>query len=82
MLIELEQGKIDQCMDAIFELDKLARVLPGMVPIDEDQVYYAVRGIAGRMLRLTGVLMSALQNDEMTEGQMESILSLSGSSQG
>lgn len=78
----LDTQRVDMCMDAVYELDKLARIIPDMVPLDEDQAHYAVRGIAGRMLRLTHVLMGALQKGEITNDEMESILELSGSSQG
>lgn len=52
-------------MEALWELDTLASVLPSVVPhIDEDQgPHYAVRGIAGRLKVLSQVLMSALDDD-------------------
>lgn len=48
--------------DAVYEIDKLARILPSLVPIDEDQAHYAVKGIGGRLLRLTSALMEGLDN--------------------
>ena len=68
--------RIGLCFDATYEIDKLARVLPGMVPLDEDQAHYAVRAIAGRLLRLTHVLMSALGDDMETVADMRAILFL------
>lgn len=64
--MELNEERATLLLDAVCELDMLARLLPGMVPLDEDQAHYAVRGISGRMLRLTHVLMGGLQKDEIT----------------
>jgi hypothetical protein len=52
-------------MEAVWELDALATVLPTVVPhIEEDQgPHYAVRGIAARLKVLSQVLMSALDDD-------------------
>lgn len=78
----LDEERISLLLDAVYEADKLARILPDMVPLDEDQAHYAVRAIAGRLLRLTHVLMSGLQEGEITNEKMDSILSFSGCSQG
>lgn len=51
-------------LDAVWELDKLGRLMPGLVPLDSGQAHYAVKGLAGRMIRLTGALMRALDEDE------------------
>lgn len=48
-------------LEAVWELDKLGRVLPNLVPLDDDQNHYAVKGVAGRMVRLTSALMDGLQ---------------------
>lgn len=52
-------------MEAVWELDALASVLPTLVPhLEEDQApHYAVRGIAGRLKVLADVLMSAVDDD-------------------
>lgn len=52
-------------MEAVWELDALATVLPTVVPnLEEEQgPHYAVRGIAGRLKVLSHVLMSALDDD-------------------
>jgi hypothetical protein len=51
-------------LDAVWELDKLGRLMPGLVPLDSGQAHYAVKGLAGRMIRLTGALMRALDEEE------------------
>ncbi|MBK6869390.1 MAG: hypothetical protein IPG98_16315 [Burkholderiales bacterium] len=47
----------DLYMEIAWELDKVARVLPELVPLEDDQLHFVVRAFAGRMLRLTSVLM-------------------------
>ncbi|WP_397474217.1 hypothetical protein [Pusillimonas sp.] len=51
------------CLEGVWELDKIARTLPDMVTLDENQEYFIVRAMAGRMLRLTSMLMSAISDD-------------------
>jgi hypothetical protein len=54
------------CLEGVYELDKIARVLPQLVPLDDDQNHYAVKALAGRMLRLTSMLMSGMDEYEAT----------------
>jgi len=54
------------CLEGVYELDKIARVLPGLVPLEDDQNHYAVKALAGRMLRLTHMLMLGLDEHEAT----------------
>lgn len=53
------------CLEAAWELEALAYLLPDLVPnIDEAHgAYHAVRGIAGRIVDLSNVLMAALGDD-------------------
>ena len=46
--------------EAAWELDELARILPDVVPLAEDSGHFVVRGIAGRLLRLSSVIQSVL----------------------
>ena len=48
--------------------------MPGLVPIDDDQAHYAVRGICGRVLRLTSLLMDGLGDKAVSNEDMERIL--------
>lgn len=52
------------CIEAAWEIEALARVLPDLVPIDESGAHYVVRAIASRLLRLSSVLQSAMQGEE------------------
>lgn len=63
-----DEDRVKLCLAAVGELDKIARMLPGQVPLDEGQAHYAVKALAGRMLRLTGALLSGLGDEcEATE---------------
>ena len=76
------QARRDELVREIsYELDKIARTLPEIVPLDADQVHFLVRAMAGRMLRLTSVLMEIGQ-DERDIGELESVVTLQGFSQG
>lgn len=44
-------------LNVAWELDKIARTMPDLVPVDDDQTHYIIRALAGRMLRLTNALM-------------------------
>ena len=80
--MQIDDHRTRLLRSAVYEMDKLVRLLPDMVPLDEDQAHYAVRGIAGRMLRLTHVLMGALEDDEITDKEIAGILHFDGASQG
>lgn len=69
-------------LQAVYELDKLARVLPSLVPVDEDQHHYAVKGVAGRMLRLTSVLLSGLDDDQVHASDIQGIVNFTATGQG
>lgn len=79
---QLDDERLSLCLSAVWELDKIGRTLPGIVPLDEEQTHYAVKAFAGRMLRLTSALMDALQ-DETSNKEIAKIVDFSeGTSQG
>lgn len=51
------------CLEGVWELDKIARTLPDLVTLEDNQEYFIVRALAGRMLRLTSMLMSAFDDE-------------------
>lgn len=54
------------CLELAWEIDALARVLPGLVPCVADGTpdpHFVVRAMAGRLLRLSGVLMGMADNE-------------------
>ena len=57
-------------LQAAFELEALAGILPGLVP-DHEPSHLTVRGIAGRIRSLSGVLMSGLSDDSEPVAHLE-----------
>jgi len=59
------------CLEGVWELEKIAKTLPDLVSMREDGEHFIVRALAGRMLQLTGTLMSALDEDYITTKELE-----------
>ena len=57
------------CLELAWEMDALARVLPGLVPSVDGSTdpHFVVRAMAGRLLRLSGVLMGMVDNEALDE---------------
>lgn len=73
-VLQIDRERMDLILDAAYEADKIARTLPNLVPLDGDQTHYAVKAMAGRLLRLTSVFMSTLSEDEMPTKKMAAIV--------
>ncbi|PJC21604.1 MAG: hypothetical protein CO065_02380 [Comamonadaceae bacterium CG_4_9_14_0_8_um_filter_57_21] len=60
--VTLSRERLTVCLTVAWELEALAMVLPGIVPLDASHggSHYVVRGMAGRLKQLAGVLMSGL----------------------
>jgi len=50
------------CLQAVWELEALAGILPGLVP-DHEISHLTVRGIAGRIRSLSRVVISGLSDE-------------------
>jgi len=74
--------RINVINQAVWEMDALARVLPDLIPLTEDQAHYVARGICGRMLRLTSAIMCALDDSESDIDKVMARLKLVGAQQG
>ena len=63
--VTLSASRLHVCLEAAWELEALAQVLPGLVPCTADSgpAHFAVRGIADRIRRLSCAAMSALSDD-------------------
>lgn len=81
-----QEERDDLCRSIAWELDKVARILPEIVPLEEDQLHFAVRAFAGRMLRLTSVLMDLASNSgtpgDYSIEEARGIVTLEGITQG
>ena len=60
----LTHERLKVCLEAAWELEALAMVLPGMVPMDgaARSSHLVVRGMAGRLKQLAGVLIAGLSD--------------------
>lgn len=74
--VTLSKARLMVCLEATWELEVLAFLLPTLVPnIDEAHgAHHAVRGIAGRLVSLTGVLAGALWDEVEKTGDLERIV--------
>jgi len=64
------------CLEAAWELEALAFVLPGLVPnvVDCLGAHHSVRGIASRVKELANVLMAGLGDIAVEVADIESIV--------
>ena len=79
-LVNMEEKRQFLCLEVAWEIDAMARVLPDLVP-NTDEGYghhFLVRAMAGRLLRLSNVLMGALGDDAETTESLARIISLDG----
>jgi hypothetical protein len=85
LLVDVNEQRRMVCLQATWEIDAIARALPGLVPDGDEESpehsgapRFLVRALAGRMLRLTSVLMGALGDFIDTTEELESIVTLNG----
>lgn len=83
--VSLDEDRQLLCLEAVWELDALARTLPHMVPAPQNfedytdecmRMGYLLRAAAGRMLRLTSVLMSCIGDDIDTTADLANVVLL------
>ena len=58
------------CLQAVWELEALTHILPGLVP-DHEPFHLTVRGIAGRIRSLSEVVICGLSDELTTLVQLE-----------
>ena len=63
--VTLSASRLTVSLEACWELEALAQVLPGLVPspADSGPAHFVVRSIADRIRRLSCAAMSALSDD-------------------
>lgn len=78
--LSLSHARMMVCLEAAWEIDALARALPGQVPNIEECMAagHVVRGISGRLLRLAFVLMSGLGDDAQPTAKLEKVITFDG----
>lgn len=63
--VTLSASRLHVCLEAAWELEALAGILPSLVPMTAESgpAHFAVRGIADRIRRLSCATMSGLSDD-------------------
>ena len=76
--------RLRMCLQAVWEIDALARALPTLVPgsDDDSSQHLVVRGVAARILRLSSYLMSGLDDENVSTEDIARVVTLDGVSQG
>ena len=79
-LAHMDEGRLRLVREAAWEIDALARALPGLVPnTDETEgAHFVVRALAGRLLRLSHVLMGAADPAGETTEELAQVFTLNG----
>jgi len=71
------------CLSGVYEMDKIVRMLPALVSTDADeQAHYAVRAIAGRLLRISSLLLSGLGDDAVSSEELKKYVDFNNDGQG
>lgn len=80
--VTLSEPRHAVCMQAVWELDALARLLPRVVTEDDmandSMAFLHVRGLAGRMMRLSNALMAGLYDPVVGVPELEERVLLEG----
>ena len=71
--VTLSHERLNVCLEATWELEALANVLPGLVPnvAEADGAHHVVRGLSDRINRLACVLMAGLGDEVQTVKALE-----------
>lgn len=72
--VTISHDRLMVCLGAAYELDALARLLPGLVSGNEKQEHLVVRGVASRIKLLSELLMSGLDDDMKTSDNLKQTL--------
>ncbi len=77
---QTDQQRQNLCIEAVWEIEAIARTLPNLAEIVDDDFNrrLVVRDMAGRLLRLTGVLLDGLGDSNVSTEDLNSILRLDG----
>lgn len=80
MLVNMDEPRQMLVMETAWEIDALARVLPDLVPntADNNGAHFVVRAMAGRLLRLSHVLMGAAGDDAEATDVLAQVVTLNG----
>ena len=64
--VVMSKARRDVALETTWEIDKLSQVISGIVPLGDDQNFFAVRGIAARIKELAIINMRCLEGECQT----------------
>lgn len=72
--ITLSESRQGLLLEAVYELMKLTSVLPNLVPVDDSQSHYAVKGVCARMAALSSALLSGLDDSMYSDKSLDAVI--------
>lgn len=81
ILVKMDARRQMLCLESVWEIDAIARSLPGLVEGKTNACAESpvlVRALAGRILRLTRILMGSIGDETEPTERLERIISLDG----
>lgn len=57
-------------LESAYEIEKLSDLLRVTAAKDEEQLFYAIRGITIRLKQLSGIVMSAIGDDSESDAEL------------
>ena len=79
--VTLNKKRAEVLLEAAFEIEKLAEVLRESVPLSDSNVFYAVRGMTGRINELASVIMSSIDDKAETTPELWARLNIKPASE-
>ena len=77
MLVDLDTRRQDLCLEIAWEIEAIARALPGLVPTTDggdNGPHFLARAVGGRLLALSGALSCALSDEEEPTAKLERVI--------
>ena len=77
MLVDLDTRRQDLCLEIAWEIEAIARAMPGLVPTTDggdNGPHFLARAMGGRLLALSGALSCALSDEEEPTAKLERVI--------
>lgn len=77
LLVNLDARRQDLCLEIAWEIEAIARALPGMVPTNDSgdtAPHFMARAMGGRLLALADVLSRALGDESEDTARLERVI--------
>ncbi len=77
MLVDLDTRRQELCLEIAWEVEHIARALPGLVPTNDsgdNAPHFLARALGGRLLRLSNALSCALGDESEDTARLECVI--------